>query len=294
MNFKIFFLIHLFCTIQIVVGQEIFYRWFDEESLYATILIEKKIEETYIPHGTGFLIYPYNIDKTIIITCEHILRNPEIYITLPISDTLRKITTTLEVEEKIKIKEILRSLDVIWEPDELFFRKKINLVENENFFKHPNGLDIAGIKVSFPSHLLIDGHWIKVYNKKLIPRSIISSKFDVSLGDDCYYVGFPFGIGTPISLFNDPIFTSKPPNPVLRRSSIAWISDKDNFFLLDSFSFPGNSGSPVFRVQYEPGKPPFNLIGIIFGHLESDKNNIGLATCYFTDEILKVIQLIDK
>ena len=126
---------------------------------------------------------------------------------------------------------------------------------------------------------------------------------DLSLGDEIYFVGFPFGIGAHHRI-----------EPLVRSGSIAWISENSREFLLDAFSFGGNSGSPVFLKRLIGTKPgvlrwekPF-LVGMITGHhsirlenvltqpdpsvLKFEKGtinlNLGLARCVWVDDILHI------
>jgi hypothetical protein len=77
------------------------------------------------------------------------------------------------------------------------------------------------------------------------------------------------------------------PLPLIRSGMIAWLADDSKEFLLDAFSMGGNSGSPIYTNM---GGIAF-YIGMIFGHWESNNNNnIGLARCYWADDVLEVVE----
>ena len=79
------------------------------------------------------------------------------------------------------------------------------------------------------------------------------------------------------------------PNPLVRKGSIAWKSSKNSEFLLDAFSYGGNSGSPIFTLSDIQNRT--YLIGMVTGHLPSEKSeNIGLAKCIWVDDIMKLVE----
>ncbi len=118
--------------------------------------------------------------------------------------------------------------------------------------------------------------------------SKIRFRKDVSLGDEFYFIGFPLGL-----------FVDKRLSPILRSGTVAWMSDESTHFILDAFSFGGNSGSPVFSkiiLGRKPGELNWEdayLSGMVVGHFydENDhKINIGLAKCLWIDEIIKLTE----
>jgi len=268
-------------------------KWFDSESILATILLEKEMNDTFVPHGTGFLILPYKSKSSIIITCEHVLRNPTIFLTIEIEKKYRDVVRRLSTDEQREIVEQLKKDNIIWNTNEDFFRIKVNLKKDSSFFIHPDSLDIAAIKTTIWGTMPINNIGYKFCNLKQIGISRILEREKLSVGDDIFFIGFPWGIGSPDSIPSSKSFTTKSPRHALRKGIISWISEDYDQFLLDAISVPGNSGSPVFKVNYKAGEPPFFLIGIIIGHIGNDKLNIGLAQCLSINEIKKVINLAD-
>jgi hypothetical protein len=297
--------------------------WFDPQHLDCTVLLEKRVENQYVPHGTGFLLYSYQKDKNYtLITCEHVLRNKEIYVTVEADSAIIE-----ELSQQGVNKLILQN--AVWTLEGNFFRTRIELIENVTFVKH-DYLDIAAIPLNMASGVSklsgSDTIAIKVSRVKGIPKSQIKQKNQIRLGEDVYFLGFPFMIGTytgyqiPTAYgalqtgdYQEPIY-----NPVLRSGIVGWKSNNHKKFLLDALSYGGNSGSPIFtKVKLEAGlkiSPP-HLIGMVIGHLGEEANielpksntpdektvpvvkpigNSGLAICLWIDDILEVVDKAEK
>lgn len=276
------------------LGQDPPYNsWFSDASLQATVLLEKKVGDRFIAKGTGIMIMEYSSDNGIIVSCEHVLRGDSIYVVIP---------TTEEFKEFILADYGLHTLqnkfeqnNILWNKGDGFIRLKVGLHEGINFQKQPDGLDIAGFKFKAISSVwlpLIEKE-IKIHNLLFIPRSFIQKEKDYKLGDDCYFVGFPFGLGTSSSPV--PLFKSQSPKHLVRRATIAWVSEEHNEFLIDGFSYGGNSGGPLLKVGGGEGLPDFYLIGMVIGHFsDGDGLNTGLARVLKSDQILEVVELLDK
>jgi hypothetical protein len=107
---------------------------------------------------------------------------------------------------------------------------------------------------------------------------------DVKLCEEIFFTGFPFEIGT-IS----PVL-----RPLIRAGHIAWLSPESDTFILDAFSYGGNSGGPVFR-KISTKNEKTMLVGMISGHwgLEIqgiEIENVGLANCLWLDDMVDVIE----
>ena len=170
---------------------------------------------------------------------------------------------------------------------------------------HPN-LDIAVFRLQVPPIFHItDTSRTQVQASKLlsIPKSHIDFKTDLKLGDEVYFIGFPLGYGA-----TDYV------EPIVRSGSVAWLPVNEKIYLLDAFSYGGNSGSPIFRKRTlsKPGSISWTdskMIGMITGHksielenvlsqpnpneLKFEKTNIdlniGLASCIYMDDIMYCI-----
>lgn len=306
-----------FLSLLLSIGPVALYsqKWFDDQSIDCTVLQEKKVNDKYVPHGTGFLLYSYKEDRPYtLVTCEHVLRNTEIYVIVEAD------TSIISYMMKLNQTSIFFGKN-LWELDNGNLRARIDLIEDVTFVKHGH-LDIAAIPIDIHSKFYIHNESekteIKISNVEGIPRSQIKYKKDVSLGDDVYFLGFPFMIGTKngyimpsnlgtisVGSYNEDIS-----NPVLRSGSIGWISKKNDEFLLDAFSYGGNSGSPLF-LKKSDGKPGPFLVGMVIGHLgeeliftlEKDSNkvknlspegNAGLARCLWIDDLLEVVNKAEK
>jgi len=115
--------------------------------------------------------------------------------------------------------------------------------------------------------------------KRINLKSIKKMRNVSEVGDEIYFVGFPFGLGTSIKI-----------NPVVRSGTIAMVDKDDPNFLLDAFSYGGNSGSPIFTKSDANGRSKF--IGIVSGYLGVKNENFGLAKCIWVDDILKFLDQV--
>jgi hypothetical protein len=280
-----------------------FGQWLDEQTIQSTVLIEKITDEGFITHGTGFLMYNYDSQSDfVVVTCAHLISNKKMLSIRfnPDSSLLKH----LSVKEKrgTFVKNVIIT--------ESSIRLLVQLDDNNRYI-HPE-LDIAAFHFSFPQLVkktdtgMIN---LKAIDFKLIPHSQIKKKSELSLGDEVYFIGFPLGYGV-----------TKFVEPIVRSGSIAWLPTEYDFFLLDAFSYGGNSGSPVFQkviVGSKPGDLKWSspkLVGMVVGHQSIElKNilnqpnpdelkfevtdvdlNIGLARCVYVDDILFTVDELNK
>ncbi len=274
--------------LSILVSYQLFSQitsYFPENAVNSVVLLEKKIGDNYIPHGTGFLLQSYDTDQPIIVvTAEHLLRNSSIYVTVPADTALISF-----LKEKRKKRACFRN--TCWELFENKLRHEFKLIKDSTFVCNKE-LDIAAFKLNIgnSTHIYMNNDTSEVNVSPIVGlgNSLIRFKKDVLLGTNVFFVGFPFSIGTELGFYNSKLYSDFIPNPLVRRGSVAWISSTDNLFLLDAFSYGGNSGSPVFTSSNSYNKT--YLIGIVIGHLPSQySENIGLANCVWSDEIVKLI-----
>lgn len=256
--------------------------YFPENSITSVVLLEKKIGDNYIPHGTGFLLQSYDTEQPIIVvTNEHVLRNSSIYITVP-ADT--DLITYMNGRKS----KVVCFKNTCWDLFGNKLRHKFKLIKDSTFVCNKE-LDIAAFKLNIGSWTnMSDNSQMNISPILGLGKELIRYKKDVSLGTNIFFVGFPFAIGTESGFYNTKAFSDYIPNPLVRNGSVAWISNTDNVFLLDAFSYSGNSGSPVFTSTDSHNRT--YLIGIVSGHLPSSQSeNIGLARCIWSDEIMKLI-----
>jgi len=258
-----------------------------EQRLRTVVLLEKKLDSVYIPHGTGFLMLSYDENKPlVIVTNEHILRNKYIYITVPVDSMFIKYMN----ENNFK-GITMRNQE--WE----FIGNKIRLQYElipDSTFVYNKELDIAAFKINMGnSYELDDSTELQISNVSGIGVTAVKYKKDIQLGTEIFFIGFPFAIGTEHGwAYNGSftkLFSESIPTPLVRRGIVAWSSSNYDLFLLDAFSYNGNSGSPVFTQSDMQNKS--YLIGIVAGHLPSDKSdNVGLARCIWVDHIMELIK----
>ncbi len=292
----------LFVVFLILLPQKIYFaQWINPQSIQTTVLIEN---ESLKPHGTGFLLYDYNNSGSfIVVTCSHLIRKHKQFFVRVNADSAiikyfkEKNTPSIIFEKE---KSIVSQGNVIFIVD-------LYNVDGSKLFVQDTTLDIAAFYLrNFQVEEKIDTlkSVYKVTNMLGIPKSQYSYRKDLSLGDEVYFIGFPFGIGTAMLV-----------EPLIRSGSIAWLSKNSNEYLLDAFSFGGNSGSPIFQKIILGAKPgslewtPPKLVGMITGHygltldniltqpnpmeLKFEKDsvnlNFGLARCVYVDDILKLV-----
>lgn len=290
------------CIILIIcITIPLYSQWFDSQTVNATILLEKRVDGVFVPHGTGFVIYNYkNPEYPIVVTCEHVLRNEDIYVTVNADSNLIADLSRRNIDSIVFVKRTW-----ILKDGKLRCRVPLTRTPTPSYVIHPT-LDIGAFLIDIGA-VTIDnfGNEYKVCDIKTLPQSRTLKRSEVSLGTETYFVGFPYGIGAKGSI-----------NPLIRSGSVAWIQDGLNEFLMDAISFSGNSGSPIFTKGTQTPKPnvigwqsPY-LIGMVIGHLgesiegvitqPNEKVNIiqrtnietqnwGLARCLWYDDIEEVV-----
>jgi hypothetical protein len=276
-------------------------QWFDKQSLSCTVLLEKRQGDSLVPHGTGFVLYNYDNPKyNIVVTAGHLLRHSELFVSVNADSALISYTKRHKVDTLVFDK-------LQWSVTGQRLRAKVRLISGPApTFLVNDSLDIGLFLIDLHSHAIFQsGDTIRVADFWVIPRSQTRLRRHVSLGDEAYFVGFPFGIG---SLDRN--------EPIVRSGSVAWLSPFLPVFLLDAFSFGGNSGGPVFskmifgkRGQVIALDTAF-VIGMVVGHLGEavagviwqpdpkdlkferasfEIQNYGLARCIWIDEILRIV-----
>lgn len=282
---------------------QVYSQWLDPQTLRNVVLIEIKDSTTYKPFGTGFLMWNYkNSSFPVVVTCGHLLKRSELYITINADSSL------ISAAKKANI-DTLKTLKHNWIIDKNKLRTKIILTRGSVKF-HPN-MDIGAFLLDIPRGEIKDDSGkvsIKLTDAMLIAKSFIRYKKEISLGTEVYFIGFPFGIGG----FSEQEFVE----PLVRSGSVAWLSKSSNEFLLDAFSYGGNSGSPIYLkgiLGSKVGELKWSnsfLIGMIIGHhsltlkdiltqpnpaeLKFEKKdmalNLGLARCIWIDDIMTVVE----
>lgn len=250
------------------------------------------------------MLYNYEEpDKPIIVTNYHILKRSDVYVNVTAD------TSLLNTMNKRKINSLVYQNTTWFRRGTRIYTKFITGYPTKpNFVCHPDtSIDLAAFTINLGTSMELEtGEKVKT-NVAGIPISAIKGKENVALGDEVYFLGFPWSYGA-----NEKI------TPIIRSGSIACFNPNGNEFLLDAFSFGGNSGSPIFskRIISSPGNLQWEnskLIGMVYGHhgiqdvlvkpdLQSNDlkiviteiQNMGLVRCIWSDEIIRVAKLLTK
>lgn len=283
MNMKQIHILFLLLMSQLLFSQTKSYL--PDQAVRSVVLLEKKVDSLYIPHGTGFLMLSYDKEKPVtVVTNEHVLRNRYIYVTVPAD------TALINYMNKNKFKTITLKGQT-WEFEGNKIRLEYELIPDSTFV-HDKELDIAAFKINMGNSVeLTDTSELQISNISSIGISTVKFKKDIPLGTEIYFIGFPFSIGTEYGWnykgYYTKLFSETIPTPLVREGIVAWTSPNYDLFLLDAFSYSGNSGSPVFTKNDIQNQT--YLIGIVAGHLPSDKSdNVGLARCIWSDKIIEL------
>ncbi|MEP7108486.1 MAG: serine protease [Ferruginibacter sp.] len=251
----------------------------------AAILLYKKTNGQLIAHGTAFLLYNYDTtsDESILITCGHVTFHDTLIAAIPATDSLKN--------EFIKNKQteiIFASGGGIqtigFDGNNLLFN--IPVKPGTTCYRHPY-LDLAAIFCNLPTTLVNkQNNIVSLTNLKTLPKSYIGQKDEMYAGQEITFVGFPSGIGTQNGFLGSSMYRDRRTNPLFRKGIISWTSDNAELFLVDGFSYAGNSGSPIFSVPNSESKG--KLLGMVIGHL-SDEVEINdlIRDNIITDTIIK-------
>ena len=122
-------------------------------------------------------------------------------------------------------------------------------------------VDLAVVPVSSN---IVSTALIKGMDSDILARDFHIKKFNIREGDDMFFMGlFSIFYGAKINV------------PLLRFGRLAMLSDEripigngksQNYYLMETFAFPGNSGSPAFfyfSQQRNPGDASFLLAGVV-------------------------------
>jgi hypothetical protein len=277
-------------------------QWFDRQSLSSTVLLEKLQGGSLVPHGTGFVLWNYNDPKyAFVVTAAHLLKHSELFVSVNADSALLSYASVHNLDT-------LQFVRLKWSVTGQRLRAKVRLVSGPNpTFLANDSLDIGVFLIDLGTRgVTKSGDSIRIADFLMIPRSQMRLRHDVSLGDEAYFVGFPFGVGSLDRI-----------EPIVRSGSVAWLSPSMPVFLLDAFSFGGNSGGPVFskmifgiRGEVIALDTAF-VIGMVVGHLGEavagviwqpdpkdlkferasfEIQNYGLARCIWIDEILRIVE----
>lgn len=146
-----------------------------------------------------------------------------------------------------------------------------------NWLIHKNpkvDLAVAPISLDYLNQEGVELKWIS--DKNMLFTETIK-ELNVSIGDEVFVLGFPMGLSGQEKKY-----------VVVRGGIIARLDDEiiktENYFLIDAFIFPGNSGGPVIlkpTISSVIGTKPIDkayLIGIVKGYLPYEDVAYSLQT----------------
>ncbi len=266
-----------------------------ESTIEPTVLLEKRVGNTFIPHGTGFLLYSYKDNWPVLITNEHVLKNSEIFVNIPSDTSFVNYFSNVKKNDKLEIIKHLKKNNIYLGNNPKKLRLRIDLTRDTTFKTHPDSIDIAGFKLNHINGIQVNSKKITLFKTSSIPKSHYENMINLGRGDPVYFIGFPQRLGTYTGYGRQQLFKSDLPNHLVRQGIISLITEDQSEFLIDAFSYGGNSGGPVFKLgNPRKGKKGFTLIGIITGHLNMKEGNMGLATCFSINKILELVEIIEK
>ena len=240
---------------------------FYQTTVNATILLYKKTNGRLKAHGTAFILYNYNndSDETILITCEHVTHHDTLIAAIPATDSLKNAFIKNK-QDKITFETASGKQTIAFDGNNLLFT--IPIQSGNNYFKHSH-LDLATIFCNLPTSLINKkNEVVSLTNMKMLPRSYMNEKNEIYGGQDVIFVGFPSGIGTQNGFYGTKLYRDMKTNPLFRKGIISWTSENAELFLVDGFSWGGNSGSPIFSIPAEGSGGKF--IGMVIGHLNNE------------------------
>ncbi|MCF6348335.1 MAG: serine protease [Flavobacteriaceae bacterium] len=135
---------------------------------------------------------------------------------------------------------------------------------------------------------------------KITPNHFELSDNGSLLGEDGYFLGFPFGLKMDNTSLNSGF-----PLPFVKKASISAIIDKDGISLqfLDGHNNPGFSGGPVvFKNRTGKSNYKWTIIGVISSYLNDSKElatptgkimykeNSGIILSYGSKHILEILE----
>ena len=125
------------------------------------------------------------------------------------------------------------------------------------------------------------------------PHQLLTTSTDMTLSEDVYFLGFPFGIGFGANLNSGFLL------PLVKKAIVSAICLEKGLILLDGHNNPGFSGGPVTR-----STTPDQVIGVVSGYrydrrsvLDMAENkgpytydiNTGIVYVYDSEQIKKLV-----
>ncbi|MEO6722901.1 MAG: trypsin-like peptidase domain-containing protein [Ferruginibacter sp.] len=259
-------LLFLFLPLPVLCTAQL--REFYKTTVNATILLYKKSNGELKAHGTAFILYNYDekSDETILVTCEHVTHHDTLIAAVPATDSLKKAFVSNKQNTLTFTSGSGGKQTVGFDGNNLLFTIPVEL--GNNYYKHAT-LDLATIFCNLPASLINKkNETVAITNMKTLPKSYIGGRDEIFAGEEITFVGFPSGIGTQNGFFGTNMYRDRRSNPLFRKGIVSWTSENEELFLVDGFSYAGNSGSPIFSIP--GGGVEGKFLGMVIGHLNDE------------------------
>jgi len=220
-------------------------------------LIEKNIQSTVLINigsisGSAILVQD-TLLRLHLITAKHVIFNPQNNF-LNINSNEAKVHFYAQNFKSDSINHITLNLDKLLQSgmvrkDSLIDIAVITIaqIEKSGAIRYFDGVSRSGRPVNYTPY--------PIWNETT------TSVENLYLGEDVLVVGFPSSLG----LRQSPQFDYN--KPLLKRGSIASVSDNFQTFVIDCAVYRGNSGGPVFLERKSFDKYSLRLIGIVVEYI---------------------------
>jgi hypothetical protein len=212
-----------------------------EQSIQTTVLI--KVGDYY---GSGILVADHNSIFSLI-TAKHLIYNIDFNFELLCSNKLE----IFYFENDFK-KDSSKSIIV-----------DLNRLDKDNRIRSDTIHDICVVplgKFSKSNIIFYKGVSSETYTGLYalsLGSADIATKSELFVGDEIYFIGYPRSIGNE----QEPQFDYQ--KPLLKRGTIAGLSNSFDTYVIDCSVYRGNSGGPVFLQRRDNLDYNIKLIGII-------------------------------
>lgn len=244
--------------------------WVSEKMVNSVILIGQYENGKFQPTGQGVAIQDDNKSGiTNIVTSAKFLKGSEIFVQIQCNPKLKNyfeennIDTVTSRESKWKL-----------QAENLILR--VPLVKNSTYIVDSEN-NIGVFSVDY-GRLITDSKLL-MSNSRSLSNSDGELINDINPGTEVYFVGYPNSMGIELNSILTSENKKEDYTPYIRTGYVSWLSLENNIFILDSFSFGGNEGCPVFSKNLLDQRGS-NLLGIIVGYVPSQKSeNMGMVKC---------------
>ncbi|HYQ83512.1 MAG TPA: serine protease, partial [Rubrobacter sp.] len=122
----------------------------------------------------------------------------------------------------------------------------------------------SGVRAIYPSKELVDIAALDLGRPVTINFPLTASSGGLTLGQQVYFLGYPYGLGTSIAAPAPPGFGEI---PFLKSGIVSALDDRDpeaNILYLDGHNNAGFSGGPI--VFWHPESSSFRVAGVVRGY----------------------------